>query len=217
MANGWTKLYGHTVTSGEAGTSTILDTGTISGTWDSLKIVIDVVQHSSDECVPSIYFNDDRVQQYPIKRNSDFSDGSTSNDSGFSTTYYANYAGYGGDAKRLCIYDIANHAGHEKLITCQQIISGSSPYMNFGCGKYCGSSGNPALAITKVHIASFNINDGSSTGTQYFGEGTKVTVFGAGDGTTTNYYPNLPKGTIFEEQDTGKHYMFDGTSAWNEV
>jgi len=28
---------------------------------------------------------------------------------------------------------------------------------------------------------------------------------------------NLPNGTIFEESDTGKHYMFDGTSAWNEM
>jgi hypothetical protein len=28
---------------------------------------------------------------------------------------------------------------------------------------------------------------------------------------------NLETGTIFEESDTGKHYMFDGTSTWNEV
>ena len=33
-----------------------------------------------------------------------------------------------------------------------------------------------------------------------------------------NYtYPNLPKGVIFEESDTGKHYMWDGTSSWNEI
>jgi len=30
-------------------------------------------------------------------------------------------------------------------------------------------------------------------------------------------YPNLSNGTIFEESDTGKHYMFDGTSTWNEI
>ena len=30
-------------------------------------------------------------------------------------------------------------------------------------------------------------------------------------------YPNLPNGAIFEESSTGKHYMFDGTSAWNEM
>ena len=33
----------------------------------------------------------------------------------------------------------------------------------------------------------------------------------------TNVIPNLPNGAIFEESDTGKHYMFDGTSAWNEI
>jgi len=30
-------------------------------------------------------------------------------------------------------------------------------------------------------------------------------------------HPNLPNGAIFEESDTGKHYMFNGTSAWNEI
>ena len=34
---------------------------------------------------------------------------------------------------------------------------------------------------------------------------------------TASTYPNLPNGAIFEESDTGKHYMFDGTSTWNEV
>ena len=31
----------------------------------------------------------------------------------------------------------------------------------------------------------------------------------------TDVYPNLPNGTIFEESDTGIHYMFDGSSTWN--
>ena len=35
--------------------------------------------------------------------------------------------------------------------------------------------------------------------------------------TSSFVYPNLPNGAIFEESDTGKHYMFDGTSAWNEM
>ena len=34
---------------------------------------------------------------------------------------------------------------------------------------------------------------------------------------TAAVYPNLTNGAIFEESDTGKHYMFDGTSAWNEI
>ena len=28
---------------------------------------------------------------------------------------------------------------------------------------------------------------------------------------------NLPNGAIFEESDTGKHYMFDGSQTWNEM
>ena len=43
-----------------------------------------------------------------------------------------------------------------------------------------------------------------------------LTVWGSDD-VGTDVYPNLSNGTIFEESDTGKHYMFDGTSAWNEV
>ena len=36
-------------------------------------------------------------------------------------------------------------------------------------------------------------------------------------GTSTSAYPNFPKGTIFEDSTNGKHYMWDGTSAWNEM
>ena len=47
------------------------------------------------------------------------------------------------------------------------------------------------------------------------------TTAGTGDPdfepTFTNSYPNLSNGTIFEESDTGKHYMWDGTSVWNEM
>ena len=29
--------------------------------------------------------------------------------------------------------------------------------------------------------------------------------------------PNLPNGTIYEESDTGKHMMYNGSNAWNEI
>ena len=40
-----------------------------------------------------------------------------------------------------------------------------------------------------------------------------------GDSTLTSSYdhPNLTNGTVFEESDTGKHWMWDGSSAWNEI
>ena len=40
---------------------------------------------------------------------------------------------------------------------------------------------------------------------------------GADDQGSTPVYPNLVNGAIFEESDTGKHYMFDGTDTWNEI
>ena len=35
--------------------------------------------------------------------------------------------------------------------------------------------------------------------------------------TSTFTYPNIINGTIFEESDTGEHYMWDGTNTWNKV
>ena len=40
---------------------------------------------------------------------------------------------------------------------------------------------------------------------------------GADDQSSTPFYPLIPNGAIFEESDTGKIYMWDGTSAWNEI
>ena len=47
--------------------------------------------------------------------------------------------------------------------------------------------------------------------------GSTITVWGADDQSSTPFYPNIPNGTLFEESDTGKIYMWDGTSAWNEM
>ena len=47
--------------------------------------------------------------------------------------------------------------------------------------------------------------------------GGKLVVWGADDAELTPVYPNIPNGAIFEESDTGKHYMFDGTDTWNEM
>ena len=45
--------------------------------------------------------------------------------------------------------------------------------------------------------------------------GSTITVWGSDAGATSTF--NAPNGTIFEESDTGKHYMFDGTDTWNEM
>jgi len=42
-------------------------------------------------------------------------------------------------------------------------------------------------------------------------------IFDSDTSGPTYTYPNLPNGAIFEESDTGNHYMFDGTDTWNEI
>ena len=54
-------------------------------------------------------------------------------------------------------------------------------------------------------------------GNEIIQSGSSMTVWGADDAPQTPVYPNLTNGTIFEESDTGKIYMFDGTDTWNEV
>ena len=74
-------------------------------------------------------------------------------------------------------------------------------------GKWSGTAN-----LTRIDI------DNQSGASGQFGEGSEWVVLGAmtSDAVADNN-PKLPNGAIFEESDTGKHYMFDGTSAWNEM
>ena len=54
-------------------------------------------------------------------------------------------------------------------------------------------------------------------GNESIASGSTLTVWGADDAPETPVYPNLVNGTIFEESDTGKIWMFDGTDTWNEM
>ena len=65
---------------------------------------------------------------------------------------------------------------------------------------------NTTEQITRVRII---------MGSGYLESGACMTVWGADAASPTTF--NYPNGTLFEESDTGKHYMFDGTSAWNEI
>jgi len=75
------------------------------------------------------------------------------------------------------------------------------------------------VALTEAQVQSLYGNGGSTakkadtipTGLRAYYDGSSLA------NAVEIVYPNLPNGTIFEESDTGKHYMFDGTSAWNEM
>tara|TARA_Y100000310_G_scaffold116122_1_gene114821 strand:+ start:1598 stop:2479 length:882 start_codon:yes stop_codon:yes gene_type:complete len=107
---------------------------------------------------------------------------------------------------------------------------GSINDMAFGRSNYNSSTGayydglmddigiwNRALSSSEV-AALYNSGTGALASTITSG----LRAYYNCDSATTNNnaeftYPNLTNGAIFEESDTGKHYMFDGTSAWNEI
>jgi hypothetical protein len=112
--------------------------------------------------------------------------------------------------KCYAVVDITNKSGIDKMIIAEAVDfggagAGNAPERSKSSGKYLATG-----QITKVKLYD---NNGSALNCNV---GSRMIVWGYDD-TGTDVYPNLSNGTIFEESDTGKHYMFDGTSAWNEI
>ena len=86
-------------------------------------------------------------------------------------------------------------------------------------------TGTPTASYTYTHSKDYDDLDvivimgytGDNASKLYNGKVTNIKVFNNTDNVTTQTQPNLPNGAIFEESDTGKHYMFDGTDTWNEM
>ena len=75
-----------------------------------------------------------------------------------------------------------------------------------------------AETIVKVnHTADYLIRVKVNDSVANFAVGSTITVWGADDASSSTAYPNIPNGALFEESDTGKHYVFDGSQTWNEV
>ena len=68
-------------------------------------------------------------------------------------------------------------------------------------------------ANTSAQITTIKANNG---GTGSYSEGSELIVWGS-DGASDTTNPTLVGGYIFEETDTGKHYIFDGSSTWTEI
>jgi hypothetical protein len=84
-----------------------------------------------------------------------------------------------------------------------------------GAGGYRTNYGGTALGVT-AQAYTITVGDGGAGGASGAGnrgadgENSVISILGY-------IPPNFTNGTILEESDTGKFYMFDGTSAWNEV
>jgi hypothetical protein len=65
------------------------------------------------------------------------------------------------------------------------------------------------------HATSSNRFEGNVTDIKFWNATTSTSGTPTKTFSFTNSYPNLTNGTLFEESDTGKHYMWDGTDTWN--
>ena len=104
--------------------------------------------------------------------------------------------------------DITNISDKEKLFISEGMESvsgsGSAPERKEMVGKW---------VKTDQQITTIKANNG---GTGSYKEGSQLIVWGS-DGASDTTYPTLVGGYIFEESDTGKHFMYDGTNTWTEI
>ena len=214
MVSSWQRLATYTLESTSNTLSTASDPSLTGGVFTAkkhLKFAYVLIRDSND-INDNIHFNDVTGEtNYSMRRNFNggdetaFTGDNPSDGNGF---YYGTV-----DSSPL-IYatgTIINIDGKEKMGILQGIASGAT-----------GAGNSPSLrrenvfkwANTSVQITKITL---TNTLTGSYGIGSTLTVWGADDQPSTPFYPNLPNGTIFEQSDDGKHYMFDGTSAWNEM
>ena len=198
MAGGWKRL-GHTQNAG-VDSNIIVDNIPVA---DYLKVQITFGGVSASSAC-RIRFNDDATSN--IYRYRNYNNGGM--DTGSANAWNPqNHNGTDNDSWILFDIFIDNHSGKYKL--CESICTFQS---SAGAGTYPIVTQNWCKWANTDQISKIDVTNDLTQDMQAL---SSVTVWGAVDGTTT--YPYLSNGAIFEESDTGKHYMFDGTSTWNEI
>ena len=196
MASTWRRLGSTTL--GSAG-----DTITVDGldAVDRLRIEIHAPASGTlDMCY--LRFNNDSGSNYSVSKSNNGA-GTDSNNSITGILWQTNSGAY----DQYATFTVYNNTSKEKLVILQQMetLSGASnaPERKELTGKWS----NTSAQITRVDA----VNGGSGD----FATGSKVTVFGATDDVLTDTQTDS---TIFEETDTGKHYIWNATSdSWTEI
>ena len=200
MASSWERLAFVTQAS---------DASTFSVTFtakEHLRVVFHGFQSTPVE--PDIRFNDDDDDNYAGRL--------SINGTGYLMTYDDNdrIYNYGyspsGTGEAITNMEIINVLNEEKMVLIDNnmgsVGAGNVPTRRENTSKWANTS-EQVTKITFVDLGSGALIKAGST----------ITVWGADDQSSTPFYPNISNGAIFEESDTGKHYMFDGTSTWNEM
>ena len=195
----WTKIAHQTL--GSAGTLTA-DWSSLGKNYRHLKVRCWIKNAGNGNAI-CYRFNDDTGSNYGSKRKF-CSTGSHSVSTGTSTTFM-NSGMDSHSSDHMLEMDIANPSGNFHKLTIGSVSGWKDDVVGFEFrGRWQG--GNQINKITCKLEFAVNIASGSH-----------ITVWGADDNATTPIYPNLPKGIIFEDTSDGKHYMWDGVSAWNEI
>jgi len=142
-----------------------------------------------------------------------------------------------GTAVKLYINSILLTEWNVETDKSEWILSGIDS-ARIGCDHDTNSTNGNFLTGNVTEVALWNvalplgINSSTEGSVRWLfngGDGRKASTISAGlrayyDGSVIPainsaiaVYPNLSNGTIFEESDTGKIYMFDGTDTWNEM
>ena len=197
---GWVLLKSGTFGGNSSDPDTVgVSTGdwstTSAGNPDYIHIILNTKDsgiNANTECM----FNGDHSSKYSdgSVSNNDTPDGRQGGRSDFRLTGGMNY-------RNFYTIDMINKTGHPKIGRIQM----SDNYTNMGDGHFKYAVSAKALSLELL----------SESSSEDILAGGTYAVYGATD--TTYTYPNIPNGAIFEESDTGKHYMFDGTDTWNEV
>jgi len=190
----WERLA--SVTAG--GSTTTITTGTITAR-KHLHVEVKVLAGASGG-QNELNFNTDTGNNYSMRLSDDGgSDG---------TSYTSQDNAIIGDTDNhdcLCVADIINIISSEKLY-----ISHSVRRMTSGAGtvpqrtEIVGKWANTSAQITNITYQTELAGNIAS--------GTIMTVWGSDDPVETTL--NLPAGTIFEQTDDYKYYMWDGTDTW---
>lgn len=181
--------------------------GSASGGSSSMSVTITakknirVIFQQTTNVQCKIQFNDDTGSNYALRRSEDGASDGTE----ISQTYMRNWNS-GSATQRMTIMNITNVSNKEKLCIVETVEgtsgAGNAPNRMESVGKWA----NTSAQITKVTFTALSGTiDSNAT----------LTVLGASSDVVSDTTPNA---TIFEETDTGEHYIWNATSdSWTEI
>ena len=182
-----------------SGSGDVLDSGTFTAK-KNMKVIIHTIA-TGGAIKENITFNSDTGNNYARRRSNDGASDSTD-------TSQPQLEVRGDETNdRYITMDITNISDKEKLVISSYNINtdgaGNAPSRTEWVGKWA----NTSAQITKIVC--------TNTGSGSYDVGSYITVLGASGDVASD---TTGDGTIFEENDTGKHYIWNATSdSWTEV